>query len=362
MHKILTIIGARPHFIKAVSVSQSIVQEPNLEEIIVHTGQHYDHELSDLFFNELSLPKPKYNLGIGSGRPVWQMATMMLKLDKVIEKEAPDMVIVYGDTNSTAAGAIVASKNNLPLVHIEAGLREFDKRIPEEINKLLTDAVADFYFSPTMTGAKNLHNMGISSNVHMVGDVGIDLIYQNLAKIESNTTVLEKYNLSPKAYYFMTCHRASNTDNKDNLKEILSIFEHIEIPIVFPMHPRTKAAITRHSLETSLLHKNLILLPPIGFWDTQTLVRNAKTVITDSGGIIKEAYFHRVPGVIIDTQTEWIETIEEGWNSIAGPNCKEILRFLNNLPTPSRHSNCLGNGTAAKQIVYILKNYFDAQQ
>lgn len=360
MNKILTIIGARPHFIKAVSVSQAIEEEATLEEVLVHTGQHYDEKLSDLFFQELNLPMPKYNLGIGSGRPAWQMGMMLLKLDEVVEKETPDMIIVYGDTNSTAAGAIVAAKNDLPLVHIEAGLREFNKRIPEEVNKLLTDAVADYYFSPTQTGVDNLKKVGVTHNVYNTGDVGIDLIYQNLEKIKQNTAILEKHQLSKKEYYFMTCHRANNTDKVENLRAILSLFKQVDLPIIFPMHPRTKAAIERHGLQEMLDAPNLILIPPIGFWDTQTLVRFAKAVITDSGGIIKESYFHRTPGVIIDGQTEWIETVKEGWNTVVGPDAEKILHFLANVPVPTHHSNCLGDGTAAQQIVNIIKNHPNA--
>ena len=357
MIKIISVVGARPNFMKIAPLKRAFDSREQIEAIIVHTGQHYDAQLSDLFFKELNLPMPKYNLGIGSGRPAWQMGMMMLKLDEVVEKETPDMIIVYGDTNSTAAGAIVAAKNDLPLIHIEAGLREFDRRIPEEVNKLLTDAVADYYFSPTQTGVDNLKKVGITHNVYNTGDVGIDLIYQNLEKIKQNTAILEKHHLSQKGYYFMTCHRANNTDKVENLRAILSLFKQLDLPVIFPMHPRTKAAIERHGLQKMLDAPNLILSPPIGFWDTQTLVRFAKAVITDSGGIIKESYFHRTPGVIIDGQTEWIETVEEGWNTIAGPNTKKVLYFLANLPVPSHHSNCLGDGTAAQQIVNIIKNH-----
>ena len=360
MFKILTIVGARPHFIKASSVSQAIREQENLEEVIVHTGQHYDPQLSQNLIEELNIPIPKYNLGIGSGSHSWQMGTMLIKLGEVIEKEQPDLVIVYGDTNTTAAGAIVAAKQNIPVAHIEAGLREFDKRIPEEINKRLTDAVADFFFSPTATGLTNLAKEGTTDQVYHVGDVGIDLIHQNLDRIRAHETILKDYGLAKRNYFFMTCHRVANTIDKENLQEILSIFEEIELPIIFSMHPRTKKAIANFKLESMLEAGKVRVLPPISFWETQTLVKHAKMVITDSGGLIKEAYYHKVPAIIIDTQTEWVETIDEGWNHLAGPNKNKILDLIQTIQIPDQHSNCLGDGTAAKKIIHILYDYLNA--
>ena len=280
-YKILSVVGARPNFVKAAPVSKALSRAGCFEEIIVHTGQHYDANLSGDIISELELPAPKYNLGIGSGRQGWQLGEMISKIDAVIEKEKPDAVIVFGDTNSTSAGAIVAAKNNIPVAHVEAGLREYDKHIPEEVNKLLTTAVADLYFCPTPTGVSNLAQIGITKNVHLVGDVGIDLIYDNLEKIKNNTAILKKYGLSPEEYYFITCHRANNTNNKNNLSEILSAISKLNSPAIFPIHPRTEAAIKKYALPHPSQFPHVHVIPPIGFFDAQTLIKYAKAVITD---------------------------------------------------------------------------------
>ncbi len=362
MYKILSIVGTRPHFTKAASVCRAIGESPDMEEVMAHTGQHYDANLSDDFFKELDLPRPKYQLKVGSGKPAWQLATIILKLDEVIEAEQPDAIIVYGDTNSTAAGAIAAAKNNVVLIHIEAGLREFDKSIPEEINKLITDSITDIFFSPTQTGVENLKKEGVTENVYNVGDVAIDNIAFNKSRIESNVSILEKYNLQKEDYYFMTCHRACNTDSFENLHNIISAVAALDEKVIFSAHPRTQKAIAEFDLTHLIKHSNIEMIDPIGFWDTQTLVRNAKMVLTDSGGIIKEAYFHKTPGVILDKQTEWIETIEEGWNVIAGPDKEKILHFVNNHPEPTHHTNCVGDGNAAKKIIKITKEFLDARK
>ncbi len=361
MFKLISIVGARPNFIKLAPVDAALQASGNFQHFIIHTGQHYDTNLSEELFKELNLPNPKYNLGIGSGRQAWQLGQMIAGIDEVLSNESPDMVLVYGDTNSTAAGAIAAAKNHIPVAHVEAGLREYDKQIPEEINKLLTTAVADIYFCPTRTGVLNLAQCGISQQVHQVGDVGIDLIFNNLEKIENNTAVFETYNVEPGKYYFFTCHRASNTESAANLHEIINALEQLDIPVVFPIHPRTALAIQSFGLRNPAELPHVRLVPPIGFFDTQTLIRFAKMAITDSGGVVKEAYFHQTPGVIIDRQIEWTETVEEGWNRISGPDSQKILQFTTNWQHPPYHSNCLGNGTAAVQITNILKKYLDAK-
>ncbi len=359
-YKVLSITGARPNFVKAAPVSEALAGVGCFEETIVHTGQHYDANLSGNIISELGLPAPKYNLGIGSGRQAWQLGEMIAKLDGVYEKENPDAVIVFGDTNSTSAGAIAAAKNNIPVAHVEAGLREYDKNIPEEINKLLTTAVADLYFCPTPTGVSNLAKIGITENVHLVGDVGIDLIANNMERIKSNTAVFEKYKILPGQYYFLTCHRANNTDNKINLSEILEAISKLDLPVIFPIHPRTAKAIKKFNLPDPAGFPKVKVVPPIGFFETQTLIRFAKAVITDSGGVVKEAYFHKTPGLIIDSQIEWVETVKEGWNHIVGPKKEDILSTLEQLAPPTLHSNCLGNGTASLQIANILKKYLSA--
>jgi UDP-N-acetylglucosamine 2-epimerase (non-hydrolysing) len=357
VHKALSIVGARPNFIKLAPVHAAIKAIGGIEHIIVHTGQHYDANLSDDIFKELEIPAPNYNLGIGSGRQAQQLGQMIAALDEVMEKESPALVLVYGDTNSTAAGAIAAAKNSIKVAHIEAGLREYDKLIPEEVNKLLTTSVSDLYFCPTKTGVANLQKIGITQNVHLVGDVGIDLIYNNLERIIANKGIFEKLNIIPGQYYFFTCHRANNTENPMALMQIIAAIEQLDLPIVFPIHPRTAKAIEHHNLPNPASFKNVQLLPPLSFFDTQSLIRSARMVITDSGGVVKEAYFHKTPGIIIDRQIEWVETVEEGWNRIAGPDCERILRFTQNWTQPVGHSNCLGNGNAALQIAHVIKNY-----
>lgn len=368
-YKILTVVGARPQFIKAAPLSKAIAESENLTEVLVHTGQHYDYALSQQFFDELGLPTPQYNLEIGSGRHAYQMGQILIKLDAVLEKEKPDMVVVFGDTNSTAAAAITAAKNNIPLAHVEAGLREWNKQIPEEINKMLTDSITDLYFCPTKTGVKNLQKQGITEGVHLVGDIGIDLLINNLDKIEKNKQALfEKLNqssitnnqslITEGGYFFMTCHRAGNTNDVENLKEILSVFEDITEPVIFPIHPRTRATIEQHGLQHYLEKPHIKIIEPIGFWDTQILIRYAKMVLSDSGGVIKEAYFHRVPCLILQHEIEWIEAVEEGWSKLTGANHANIIEAIKTFNIPSNSTNFLGNGTAAQQIISIICNFF----
>ena len=356
-YKILTVVGARPQFIKAAPLSKAIAESENLTEILVHTGQHYDYALSQQFFEELGLPTPQYNLEIGSGRHAYQMGLILIKLDAVLEKEKPDMVVVFGDTNSTAAAAITAAKNNIPLAHVEAGLREWNKQIPEEINKMLTDSVTDLYFCPTTTGVKNLQKQGITEGVYLVGDIGIDLIINNLDKIDTHKTLLQKLEITEGGYFFMTCHRAGNTDDVENLKQILSVFEGITETVIFPIHPRTRATIEQNGLQHYLEKPHIKVIEPIGFWDTQILIRSAKMVLTDSGGVIKEAYFHHVPCIILQHEIEWIEAVEEGWSKLTGANHTEILEAIKTFIIPSSSTNFLGNGTAANQIVSIIRTF-----
>ena len=364
--KLLTVVGARPQFIKAAPLSKMIAETEGLTEVMVHTGQHYDYALSQQFFDELKIAPPQYNLEVGSGRHVVQMAEIMRKFDVVLEIEKPDLVIVFGDTNSTAAAAIVAAKNHIPLAHIEAGLREFNKSTPEEINKMLTDSVTDLYFPPTKTGVKNLEKQGIFDKVFLTGDIGIDLIVNNLEKINANLTIFETLgfnveNESPNIpisqypnYYFMTCHRAANTDNIENFKQIMAAVAQLDAPVVFPIHPRTRASVEQNGLGDLLKIPNLKLIEPIGFWDTQTLIRHAKMVLTDSGGVIKEAYFHRVGCIILQNEIEWIEAVEEGWALLSGNQTERILTDIGQFKTPSVWSGFLGDGHAAKRIVEAI--------
>lgn len=337
----MSIVGARPQFIKLAAICQALDFEPSMHHCIVHSGQHYNFEMSGQFFDELVIPKPDYNLEVGSGHHIYQMAKCMMGLVEIFEKEKPDIVLVYGDTNTTSAAAIAASKCNIKIAHIEAGLREFDKTIPEEVNKLITDSVTDLYFTPTETGRENLEREGKVNNVFVTGDISLDLLYSNRAQM------LEKRIHRP--YIFMTCHRAANTNDVKNLDQILRAVSDIDRDVIFAVHPRTKNALAEHFSDWHPAHVEMI--NPSGFWETQAYIKFADFVITDSGGIIKEAYFHKVPAIIIDKQTEWIETVDEGWNVIAGPDKEKILSAITNWKKPNIHSNCLGDGMAGEKII-----------
>jgi UDP-N-acetylglucosamine 2-epimerase len=352
--KILTIVGARPQFIKCAALSPVLRKE--FKEVIVHTGQHYDYQMSHSFFDELAIPEPEYNLQVGSASACVQIAQILIKLDEVLANEKPDLIIVFGDTNSTAAGAIAAAKHQIKLAHVEAGLREFNKAIPEESNKLITDALSDYYFCPTDYGVEILHNAGVTDHVYNIGDVMIDLNYRYQDFISSNTAILEKYNLKPKDFYLLTCHRASNTDDPKRLKSILEAINDLDKKVVFPIHPRTKKVVEQENLGYLLENDRIIVTEPLKYLDTQTLVMHASFALTDSGGITKEAYFYKTPGIILDTQTEWMETVNEGWNQIIGPDRVSIVNAIKNWKKPTVHTNCIGDGHASEKITQILKN------
>lgn len=354
MKKLLSIVGARPQFIKLAAMHRAISENKQLLHIIVHSGQHYDHGLSGQFFAELDIPVPNYNIGIGSGHHNIQMAKCIIGVDEILEKENPDIVIVYGDTNTTSAAAIATAKRCIPLAHVEAGLREWDKSIPEEVNKLITDALADLYFTPTKTGKLNLANEGKTDNVFITGDISLDLLYQ-----PKFTKILDFLKLQPNEYIFVTCHRAANTDNKKNLEEIVNAINELKEESIFAIHPRTCAAMQKFDLKVD--NPNVTMKADLGFWDAQTLIKNARFVLTDSGGVIKEAYFHKVPAVILDTQTEWVETVEEGWNTVVGPNADMILRIISEWKRPMKHTNCLGDGNAGEKMVREILKFLNTK-
>lgn len=354
--KIITVVGARPQFIKAAALSRAMSASSKLDEIIVHSGQHYDYKLSEGFFKELQIPTPKYNLDIGSATHNIQIAHFLLRFEEILNVEKPDLLIVFGDTNTTAAAAISGAKKNIPVAHVEAGLREFDKSVPEEVNKLITDAVCDLYFTPTETGRLNLAAQGIRENVFLTGDISLDLLvgnqtrYQNLEGLKSDLGIHEDY-------VYMTCHREMITSDKHNLEQVLIAASKLDYPVIFPVHPRTRKAIARFGLESILESDNIIALEPIGFWKSQTFIRSAKFILTDSGGVIKEAYFHRTPAIILDKQTEWVETVNEGWNKIAGPNTEKILDLGRKIIIPDNHSSALGDGNCGSRIVKVIEDY-----
>ncbi len=348
---------------KLAPVYKSLSMHPDIDQIIVHTGQHYDQMMSSHFITELEIPQPNFNLQVGSQKPLIQFAQILVGLDEIFETEKPNLVIVYGDTNSTASGAIAAAKSNISLAHVESGLREYDKSIPEEINKLLTDAIADLYFAPTQTGYDELIRCGKNEGVYNVGDVGLDLINNNAQKIIKAERILEQYGIDPNHYVFMTCHRQANTDDVHKLKQIIEAANQFEERIFFPAHPRTSKAIKAFSLEGLLDKSKWIITGPIGFFETQALIKNAKCCLTDSGGVIKESYFHKTPAIICDKQTEWIETVKEGWCTVTGPDKKKILQVYKNLDSKNYiHNNSLGEGDASKKIAEIIVNYLQQKK
>ncbi len=354
--KVLTIVGARPQFIKAAALSRYLKSVPDVKEIILHTGQHYDNNMSDDFFSELDIPRPDYNLGVGSDTHARQTARMMIGIEDVVLREWPDFILIYGDTNSTIAGALVGAKLHIPIVHVEAGLRNFNKKIPEEINRFVSDSISALLFCPTKTAVNNLKKEGITPGVYNVGDIMLEtyLFYKN--KALKNSSILNKLNLKAKEYILCTIHRASNTDNTENLKNIFIGLTNSKETIILPLHPRTRKIINQDKSIKKSIGSNINIIEPVGYFDMICLEVNAKKIVTDSGGVQKEAYFCKVPCITLRENTEWIETIEEGANKLVGVNPKKIKEAINNFhPKEQNYSKSLyGDGRTSEKIIKIL--------
>jgi len=351
--KILTVVGARPQFIKAVLVSEELRKKH--KEVLVHTGQHYDRELSDIFFEELAIPEPDYNLGIGSDSHAVQTGKMMIAIEKLLFDEKPDWVLVYGDTNSTLAGALAAVKIHIPVAHVEAGPRMFDKNIPEEVNRVLTDRISSLLFAPTQTSVDNLKKEGITKGVHLTGDIMLDsfLYFSSIAKRKSK--ILAELGLGKKGYLLATVHRAGNTDNEQSLRSIVDAFLSVDDRIVFPVHPRTEKYLKQYGLWDSLKKApHIMVIDPVGYLDSIMLTQNAKKVLTDSGGLQKEAYFAKVPCITLDETTGWVETVEDGWNILAASNREKIIEAIKHFEPEGKQRDVFGDGKAAEKIVAIL--------
>ena len=353
MKSVYFVVGARPQFIKAAPVLEAMKAFVNITVKLIHTGQHYDYNLSELFFQELKIPTPDYQLNCGSGTSVEQYISILQKLSEVLRNDKPDMLVVFGDTNSTGAAALCSNLMGIKLAHIESGLREFDKNIPEEINKVVTDALSDLYFCPTQTAVDFLNKSNVSSKIILSGDPVLDLLFANKNKFE-NTDVLETLNLEKGKYIFATCHRQNNTNNKSALESILKIFAAAPLPVLFPLHPRTKKAIVEFDLSNYLEHTNIHIIEPIGFWETQSLIANCEKVLTDSGGVIKEAYFHGKYVIVLDKQTEWVEVINEERGLVCGPNYTLVIENINNLTDFSTPNLSLGSGNASAIIANAI--------
>lgn len=359
--KIVTIVGARPQFVKAAAFSKAFRKENT--EILVHTGQHYDPSMSDVFFEELKIPKPDYNLEIGSGSHGMQTGRMLEKIEEVILIEKPDGILVYGDTNSTLAGALAASKLNIPVFHIEAGLRSYNMTMPEEQNRILTDHISKYLFCPTNTAVENLKKEGVVKGVFQVGDIMYDTVLNNLEISEEKYSNgrwldelkkdnLEMPDLELKKYYLATIHRPVNTDDPKSIKKIFTSFNKLDKPVLLPLHLRTVNLIK----DLDLSYENIIVVKPIGYLLMLYVLKNAYLAITDSGGLQKEAYFVKVPCVTLREETEWVETLENGWNVLSKIDENAIISAINrpldflNLEQPLH----FGDGMSAKKMVEII--------
>lgn len=355
--KLLTVVGARPQFIKAAAVSRVIRQEfsHQLSEVLVHTGQHFDSNMSQVFFDELEIPKPHYHLEIGGGSHGAMTGRMLEAIEKVLLSEKPDCVLVYGDTNSTLAGALAAAKLHIPVAHVEAGLRSFNKKMPEEINRVLTDHVSSILFCPTETAENNLKKEGITSGVYNVGDVMFDVALFYREKAVAKSHILTELEIKPKEFTLATCHRAENTDHPDRLKEILSALHEIAgfVPVILPLHPRTKKSVADLGLQGFL--EKVRVTEPLSYLDMVALEQSARMIITDSGGVQKEAFFYEVPCITIRDETEWVETVESGWNTLVGASRDRILNaFTNSSKKTTRAGTPYGKGKASSEVIRTL--------
>jgi UDP-GlcNAc3NAcA epimerase len=384
--KILSIVGARPQFIKVAPIARAIAQHNanyqspitshkspitndqspiTIDHVLVHTGQHYDVELSKIFFDELGIPKPDYNLGVGSDTHARQTARMMIAIEDTLVSAKPDLALVYGDTNSTLAGALAAVKLHIPVAHVEAGPRMFDRDIPEEVNRVLTDHVSSLLFAPTQTSVDNLKREGITRGVYPTGDVMLDSFLEFSRIAAKKSKILERLQLSKGEYMLATVHRAGNTDNRENLKSIIEAFLSTGEKIIFPVHPRTRKMLKELNLNLNLnlvsqsqsqcqSQSNVLMIPPVGYLDSIMLTRNARKVLTDSGGLQKEAYFSKVPCITLDDSTGWPETVEDGWNVLVGSNKDKIIEAVEHFEPEGKQRKVFGDGTAAEKIVDIL--------
>jgi UDP-GlcNAc3NAcA epimerase len=350
--KIVTVIGARPQFIKAATISRLLSGDPDVKEILVHTGQHYDPNMSEIFFGELNIPNPDFNLETGSGTHAAQTGKMLEGIEAILMKEKPDWALVYGDTNSTLAGAVAATKLNIPLAHVEAGLRSFNRKMPEEINRIVTDRISTLLFAPTPAAMINLENEGLLSASCLTGDVMLDSTLYYKEKILKDPDPFKIKNL-PDEYLLVTVHRAENTDNINNLKNLFQSFSDSRKEIILPIHPRTRKILA----EKIRIPGNVHVIDPVGYLQMLYLTMHAGKVLTDSGGLQKEAYFLGKQCITLRTETEWVETLHDNWNIITGTDPDKILEAIrSDLPVASQKLS-FGNGKAAEAIVEKLKQF-----
>ena len=361
MNRVVSIVGARPQFVKSAVVSTALASA-GVSDVLVHTGQHYDFEMSGLFFDELGLPQPEYNLGIGSGRHGVQTGRMIEAIESVLLNVRPDMVLTYGDTNSTLAGALAAAKLHIPVSHIEAGLRSFNRRMPEEINRVLTDHIADVLFAPTAIAVRNLESEGIpAGRIIRTGDVMYDAALRFAARAETVSLVLQRLQLRSGEYILATLHRAENTDDPSRLRAIFEGLADLalQMPVILPLHPRTRKAVEQAQIHAAVLQR-IRVLEPLGYLDMTMLEKHARLIVTDSGGVQKEAYVHRVPCVTLRDDTEWIESLEGGCNQLVFPvNGEAVAMGIRESLSrePSFRSGVYGDGHSAVHIANAISSW-----
>ena len=347
--KIVSVVGARPQFIKAAVVEKIIEKHENIESVLVHTGQHYDENMSRIFFDELEIPRPDYNLEVGSASHAVQTAQIMMRLEKILTEEKPDWVLVYGDTNSTIGAALTSAKLHIKIAHVEAGLRSFNRHMPEEINRITTDRISNLLFAPTHNAMELLAREGLSANAVLSGDVMYDsvLFYEKLAE--------KKYKLEEitdlRDYYLATIHRPANTDVRENLANIFMAFSELDLPVIIPLHPRTRAKLNGINYS-----ENVKILEPVSYLEMILLLKNSRKVLTDSGGLQKEAYFLKKPCLTLREETEWVETLNNNWNVLTGADAKKIIEKIKEEPT-GEQGDYFGDGKAGEKIVETLLNW-----
>lgn len=345
--KVLSIVGARPQFIKLAPFSRHVSK--NHQEIVLHTGQHYDHIMSDGIFEELEIPKPNYNLEIGSGRHGKQTGRMLEEVEDVLINEEPDVVVIFGDTNSTLAGALAAVKLGIPSIHIEAGLRSFNREMPEEINRVVSDHTCDHLFVPTNSAMSNLEKEGLDHRAWKSGDIMVDTL-QNSLEVALQKDTLEKAGVEKSCYYLVTLHRPYNVDDPDSLQQILNHLGKLSLEVLFPAHPRTKKIIKEHSLEVP---EGINITSPFGYFDFLNLQYNAAKIITDSGGIQKEAYLLKKPCLTLRTETEWTETVKAGWNKLIDAIDPDFVETIEEFQPPAEQENIFGENVAMRMVQKI---------
>lgn len=353
--KIVSIVGARPQFIKAAALSRKLREKH--QEILVHTGQHYDYEMSGIFFDGLELPQPDVNLGIGSGTHGFQTGAMLGAIEERLLAERPEYVLIYGDTNSTLAGALAAAKLSIPIAHVEAGLRSFNRRMPEEINRVIADQISTLLLCPSDTAIANLQKEGITQNVHLVGDVMLDVLYWAKQRTQSSPSpILKDMDLRKGSYLVLTAHRSENIDDPGRFASILRALNSIEQLVIFPVHPRSRKVLAAMGFQPK---PHLKLIDPLGYVDMVGLVSSARLVLTDSGGLQKEAYWLAVPCLTMRNETEWVETVAAGWNLLVGTESETIVNAVKTFSPPTPRPALYGDGAAAEKCVNLLRTSGD---